>query len=118
MLNEILNNLSKRKQRGQEKLNKFRSKIPGIGIIDRQYRQNMQGIQQINNLAKPANQQKTVLLPGDNVALQPSMNLSSRLQNTSKTPRIQEYTSEGKIKVSNDMMNLPSSNKRKSQGFR
>ena len=78
----------------------------------------MQGIQQINNLARPANQQKRVLLPGDNVIKKSPMNISSRLQNTSKTSRVQKYTPEGKIKVSNDMMNLPSSNKRKSQGFR
>jgi len=118
MLNGILKKLSERQRRGQKKLDKFRSKIPGIGIIDRQNRQNMQGMQQINNLARPANKQKRVLFSGDNVIKKSPMNISSRLQRTSKTPRVQEYTPEGKIKVSNDMMGLNIGKRRKSQGFR
>lgn len=118
MLNGILKKLSKRRQRGQEKLNKFRSRIPGIGIIDRQYKQNMQRVQRINNLARPTNQQRTTLLSGDNVMKKSSMNISNKLQNMSRTPRVQEYTPEGKIKVSNDMMGFNIGKKRKSQGFK
>jgi hypothetical protein len=118
MLGKILKKLSKRQQRGKEKLSKFRSKIPGIGIIDKQYRQNMQGIEQINNSVRPANQQKTVLFPNNNVMKKSSINISNRLQSIPRTPRMQEYTPEGKIKVPNDIMGLDFGKKRKSQGFK
>ena len=117
MLSEMLKKLSERKQRGVEKLNKFRSKIPGIKVIDKQVRKNMQGIQQINNLARPVNQQQEMLQTNSNIAKPLSTNISSKLQNIPKTPRTQEYTPEGKTKVSNDMMNLHFNKGKKSKGF-